>query len=67
MIQWERPHLVVDITATMDLKLEAIRCHASQVGDVKAVETRMRNRAATLGKDTGYSYAEGFEHIIVPA
>jgi len=40
VIQWERPHLVVDITATMDLKLEAIRCHASQVGDVKAVETR---------------------------
>ena len=67
VIQWERPHLVVDITATMDLKLEAIRCHASQVGDVKAVETRMRNRAATLGKDKGYSYAEGFEHIIVPA
>jgi len=67
VIQWERPRLVVDITATMDLKLEAIRCHASQVGDFKAVETRMRNRAATLGKDKGYSYAEGFEHIIVPA
>src|SRR2546430_645761 len=40
VIQWERPRLVVDITATMDLKLEAIRCHASQVGDFKAVATR---------------------------
>ena len=33
---------------------------------VEAMETRMRNRAATLGKENGYSYAEGFEHIVVP-
>ncbi len=66
LIQWEQPRLVIDITDTMDLKLEAIRCHGSQVGDVKAVETRMRNRAATLGKEKGYSYAEGFDHIVVP-
>jgi LmbE family N-acetylglucosaminyl deacetylase len=66
VIQWEQPPLVIDITATMDLKLEAIRCHASQVGDFNAVEARMRNRAATLGKGEGYSYAEGFEHIVVP-
>jgi LmbE family N-acetylglucosaminyl deacetylase len=51
----------------MELKLEAIRCHASQVGDVKAVEARMRNRAAALGSEQGYSYAEGFDTIMVPA
>ena len=66
MIQWKRPRLVVDITDTMELKLEAISLHVSQVGDFKAMETRMRNRAATLGKENGYSYAEGFEHIVVP-
>ena len=66
LIQWEQPRLVIDITDTMDLKLEAIRCHVSQVGDFKAIETRMRNRAATLGKEKGYSYAEGFDHIVVP-
>ncbi len=66
LVQWEEPPLVIDITDTMDLKLEAIRCHASQVGDFKAVETRMRNRAATLGTDKGYPYAEGFDHIVVP-
>src|SRR5258705_9489243 len=37
-IQWEQPRLVIDITDTMNLKLEAIRCHASQVGDIKAFE-----------------------------
>ncbi|HEY6220313.1 MAG TPA: PIG-L deacetylase family protein [Gemmatimonadaceae bacterium] len=66
MVQWESPRLLVDITDTIDLKLDAIRCHASQVGDYKAVEARMRNRAATLGKDKGYGYAEAFDHIVVP-
>lgn len=65
-IQWEQPSLVIDIGDTMDLKLEAIRCHVSQVGDVKAFEERMRNRAATLGQARGYAYAEGFDHIHVP-
>jgi len=65
-IQWEQPRLVIDITDTIDLKLEAGRCHASQVGDVKAFEDRIRKRAATLGKGKGYIYAEAFDHIVVP-
>ena len=65
-VQWEQPRLVIDITNTMDLKLEAIRCHASQVRDFQAFEARMRDRAATIGKASGYSYAEGFDHIVVP-
>jgi LmbE family N-acetylglucosaminyl deacetylase len=65
-IQWEHPRLVIDITDTMELKLEAIRCHASQIADVEAVEARMRNRAAILGKEKRFSYAEGFDHVIVP-
>jgi LmbE family N-acetylglucosaminyl deacetylase len=65
-VQWEQPRLVIDITDVMDLKLEAGRCHASQVGEVKAFEERMRNRAAALGKEKGYAYAEGFDHITVP-
>jgi len=66
LIQWEHPQLIIDITATIDLKLEAIRCHASQVTDFAAFEARMRDRATTLGKEKGYSYAEGFDHVIVP-
>ncbi len=65
-VQWEHPRLVIDITDTMDLKLEAIRCHTSQVRDFPAFEARMRNRAATIGKGSGYPYAEGFDHIVVP-
>ena len=66
VVQWEQPRLVVDITDTMDLKLQAIACHASQVADFAATETRMRNRAATIGREQGYVYAEGFDQIVVP-
>ena len=65
-IQWDQPNLIIDITATMDVKLAAIRCHESQITDMKAFEERMRSRAATLGKDKGYTYAEGFNLIVVP-
>jgi LmbE family N-acetylglucosaminyl deacetylase len=66
LIQWEQPRLVIDITDTMNLKLKAVICHASQVGDVKAVEARVRQRAAALGQAKGYPYAEGFDHIVLP-
>jgi DNA-binding transcriptional MerR regulator len=66
LIQWEQPRVIVDMTETMELKLEACRCHASQLADLKAFETRMRDRAERLGKEKGFSYAEGFDHIIVP-
>jgi LmbE family N-acetylglucosaminyl deacetylase len=65
LIQWEQPQLVVDITDAMDQKLQAIICHASQVSDWKSVETRMRTRAATLGASKGYTYAEGFDHVVL--
>ena len=66
LIQWEQPSLVVDITETMDIKLKAITCHASQLGDFSVVEARMRARAAALGNAKGYAYAEGFDVVVVP-
>jgi LmbE family N-acetylglucosaminyl deacetylase len=66
LIQWEQPSLLVDITDTMEVKLKAIACHVSQVGDFKGVEARMRARAAALGKAKGHMYAEGFDHVLLP-
>jgi hypothetical protein len=34
--------------------------------DFKGFEARMRNRAATLGKEKGCAYAEGVDNIVVP-
>jgi LmbE family N-acetylglucosaminyl deacetylase len=66
VMQWENPELVVDITDTMDLKLEAVACHQSQVGDFAGVEKRVRERSAEIGKPKGYAYAEAYDHIVLP-
>ncbi len=66
LIRWDSPSLIIDITEHMDLKLRAIACHSSQVRDPGAVEARMRDRAAALGKTKGFRYAEGFEHVVLP-
>ncbi len=50
------------ITTTIDRKLEALRCHVSQVGEWD-VETFMRARLRTLGEAHGYEYAESFQVI----
>jgi len=65
LMQWENPQLVVDIGDFMDLKLKALACHASQFADFAAVERRVRERSAELGKPKGYAYAETFDQIVI--
>jgi LmbE family N-acetylglucosaminyl deacetylase len=66
VMQWDNPQLVVDISDTMDLKLKALACHQSQVPNFPAIEARVRERAAALGKPYGYAYAEAFDRIVMP-
>lgn len=60
------PDTVLDIAPTMERKLAALRCHSSQLKDFAAVEARVRERAADLGKPHGYTYAEAFRVIDLP-
>jgi LmbE family N-acetylglucosaminyl deacetylase len=54
----EEPDTYVDITKTIDLKIEALRRHESQgTGDA---EEWVRERARELGDQSGTEYAEGF-------
>jgi LmbE family N-acetylglucosaminyl deacetylase len=66
VMQWQNPHVVVDISDVMDLKIKALACHASQFKDFAAVEQRVRERGAELGKPHGYAYAEAFDRIVIP-
>lgn len=66
LMGWENPDVVVDISDTMELKLKALACHTSQMGDFAWVESRVRERAAQLGKPKGYAYAEAFNRILIP-
>jgi LmbE family N-acetylglucosaminyl deacetylase len=65
LMGWEDPPVVIDITETMDLKLKALACHVSQLPDMAAVEKRVRERGAALGKAKGYAYAEAFDRITI--
>jgi LmbE family N-acetylglucosaminyl deacetylase len=65
MMWWDNPELVVDISETIDLKLKALACHVSQMHDMAAVERRVRERNAQIGKLKGYAYGESFEVIVI--
>ena len=65
LMWWEQPEVVVDITDTIDLKLKALACHASQLKDMAAVEKRVRDRNGELGAPHGFAYAETFDRIVM--
>jgi LmbE family N-acetylglucosaminyl deacetylase len=50
----------VDISSTIDLKLAALRAHASQVGAMEGLEQRIRDFAARNGVGKEMAYAEVF-------
>jgi LmbE family N-acetylglucosaminyl deacetylase len=52
----------VDVSGTVDVKLEALRCHASQIGD-RDIDTLVRQRLRDQGRAFGMSYAETFRVI----
>lgn len=65
LMWWDQPEVIVDTTETIDLKLKALACHVSQIKDMVALEKRIRERGAELGKPHGYAYAETFERIVM--
>ena len=68
IMQWqaETHQVAVDVSETMDLKLEAFARHRSQFPDFAAVAARVRQRCAALGKPYGYAYAETFDRLLIP-
>jgi LmbE family N-acetylglucosaminyl deacetylase len=54
--------VAVDITETIERKLDALQAHVSQVGEWD-VRTFMKERLAEQGRAFGYDYAESFRVI----
>ena len=55
---------VVDVTATIERKLDALMCHRSQVGeDREQIESWLRPRLAEIGAPAGFEYGESFRVI----
>lgn len=58
------PNYAVDITETFEIKLAALRCHASQVGEKQdELAVRLRDRARECGKAFGFPLAESFHRV----
>ena len=56
----EDPNYYIDITDTIDIKLGALRCHKSQVGDRLELGERMRQQARMSAEGQDYQLAEAF-------
>ncbi|MGC1375425.1 MAG: PIG-L deacetylase family protein [Anaerolineales bacterium] len=63
-IQGKKPDTWVDIGETIDLKIAALRKHASQIGDWD-VDKQMRAWAKATGKKKKLKYAEAFKVMIL--
>ncbi len=62
----QNPNTYVDISQTIDLKMEALRQHKSQLGDWDP-EERLKKWSSETGKKVGFAYAEAFKRITLQA
>jgi LmbE family N-acetylglucosaminyl deacetylase len=60
-----KPNAYVDVSGTVDRKLDALRAHASQLKDFDEVEEWTRKWSAELGKEIGVEAAEGFHLVVI--
>lgn len=61
----ERNNAWVDVSATLDRRIEALRAHASQIQDMDGLAERIRTWAAQEGKSIGATAAEAFRVVII--
>ncbi|MCH7662358.1 MAG: PIG-L family deacetylase [Chloroflexi bacterium] len=62
----EKPNLWVDITATMDIKIAALREHKSQFEDMEELEKGVREFARMRAQKVSFEYAEIFRRVQLP-
>lgn len=60
------PNYWVDISTTIDKKIEALQKHESQVGDLEKLAERIRTRAAERAEHVSFMYAETFRRVRLP-
>jgi LmbE family N-acetylglucosaminyl deacetylase len=60
-----RPNAYVDISSTIGRKLDALRCHESQIKDFTEIEKWMAEWSGMQGKEIGVANAEGLFHVVI--
>jgi LmbE family N-acetylglucosaminyl deacetylase len=59
----EHPDLVIDITETIEDKINSLRAHVSQVGDGSGAFPRVRDRAKEVAEGSDFEMAEAFKVV----
>jgi LmbE family N-acetylglucosaminyl deacetylase len=59
------PDVWFDVSDTLDVKLEALTRHKSQMQDPERMFAIVRQRLAETGKEKGIPYAETFKHMVL--
>ncbi len=59
------PDTWIDVSATAERKIEALRCHASQLHDPEAVFNRVRTRLEEQGARIGTAAAEAYRLVVL--
>lgn len=57
------PNTVVEVSETWEKKIEALRCHVSQIGDMDGLVTRMRGRHTSDSTLEAPRYEEKFRRL----
>jgi LmbE family N-acetylglucosaminyl deacetylase len=60
-----KPSVYVDITGTVGRKLDALRCHESQLKDFARVEEWINEWSGQQGAEIGVKNADGFRLIVI--
>lgn len=65
LTNFSKHNFYVDISSSIDLKIQAIGCHTSQFQDIEKFQDRIRQMGAMLGKESKpkVKYAEAFFKI----
>lgn len=58
-----KPNVFIDISKTIEKKIEALKQHQSQIKDINKAETLVRDWAKNIGRRAKMKYAEGFRRI----
>jgi LmbE family N-acetylglucosaminyl deacetylase len=61
----ERADTWVDVSATLDRKIDALRAHASQIHEPDALAERIRSWAAEEGATIGVAAAEALRLVVI--
>jgi LmbE family N-acetylglucosaminyl deacetylase len=59
------PNIRIDVTGTIDRRIDALRAHVSQIHHPERLETRIREWAAGEGEAIGVAAAEAFRLVVI--